>query len=57
MRIESEIMVRIILKLIQKGICVLSIHDSCMFPISTERWGYDAMMNEYYHVRKNLSGH
>jgi hypothetical protein len=52
MRIESEIMVRIILNLIQKNICVLPIHDSCVFPIGSEDDVYDAMIQEYYHVLK-----
>ena len=50
MRIESEIIVRIILRLMKKGICALTIHDSCIFPIQYRQQVYDAMMDEYKEV-------
>jgi len=50
MRIESEIIVRIILKLMNKGICVLTIHDSCVFPVQYKEEVKDAMINEYKRV-------
>lgn len=50
MRIESEIIVRIILALMKKGICVLTIHDSCIFPIQYRSQVHDAMISEYRYV-------
>ena len=50
MRIESEIIVRTILSLMNKGICVLTIHDSCIFPIQYRQEVYDAMISEYRYV-------
>lgn len=50
MRIESEIIVRIILALLKKKICVLTIHDSCIFPIEHKQTVYETMMKEYRRV-------
>lgn len=50
MRIESEVIVRIILKMIKKGICVLTIHDSCIFPVQYKKQVYKAMINEYKRI-------
>lgn len=50
MRIESEIIVRIILKLMKKGICVLTIHDSCVFPVQYKTDVSDAMISEYRYL-------
>jgi len=50
MRIESEVIVRIILELIKKGICVLTIHDSCIFPIQYKNEVYEAMISEYKRI-------
>jgi hypothetical protein len=54
MRIESEVIVRTILAMMRKGICVLTIHDSCIFPIQYKAEVYDAMINEYQSLLNHL---
>jgi hypothetical protein len=50
MRIESEVIMRIILEMINKGICVLTIHDSCIFPVQYREQVYRAMIREYNRI-------
>jgi len=52
MRLESEIIVRIILELMNLNICVLTIHDSCIHPIEHQKTVYEAMMEIYKSVLK-----
>ena len=52
MRIESEIIVRIIRQLMNLNICALTIHDSCVFPVKNQKTVREAMMDEYYSVLK-----
>jgi hypothetical protein len=52
MRLESEIIVRIIKQLMNINICALTIHDSCVYPAQYTKTVRDAMMEEYYSVLK-----
>jgi len=52
MRIESEVIVRTILALMRKGICVLTIHDACIFQIEHKTEVYNAMIEEYFKILK-----
>jgi hypothetical protein len=52
MRLESEVIVRIIRELMSLNICVLTIHDSCIFPAQHQKLVYEAMMEEYKSVLK-----
>ena len=52
MRIESEIIIRIIRELMNLNIPVLTIHDSCIFPVQHQKKVRDAMMDEYKAVLK-----
>ena len=52
MRIESEIIVRIIRELMNLNIPVLTIHDSCIYPVQHQKKVRDAMMDEYHKVLK-----
>jgi hypothetical protein len=54
MRIESEVIIRTILAMMKKSICILTIHDSCIFPIKYKTDVYNSMINEYKSILNHL---
>jgi hypothetical protein len=53
MRVESEVIIRTILAMMNKKICILTIHDSCIFPIQYKTDVYNAMIDEYKSILKH----
>jgi hypothetical protein len=53
MRVESEVIVRTIFAMMKKKICILTIHDSCIFPIQYKTDVYNAMIEEHKSILKH----